>query len=436
MKERKLRFLHTADIHLGSIPHINTDYSKEFKDFINMAIYSAFNKIVQYAIEYKVDFIIIAGDLYDSEFRSVESRKTFYEGSLLLKENNIDIYLARGNHDAFGGEKSLFKLPSNVHQFRSDIAEGFEIIKNDVLVGKVIGQSYRGKWERRKLHQNYGDLAESEFNIGVLHTGLEGNNPNYAPCTISELKEVQNINYWALGHIHKKDVIIQDKTIVTYPGIPQGRDMNEEGIGGCYLIDVDSNNNMEYKFLETSMIEWKKVNVDLSNYKLENINDLEDIMIDIGETVLLNSDIKGYAIRWIIKGHTLLNSVLREDEENSTAYLLKNLNLYFLEKKPFIVSDSIIIKTLDEIEELDIKLENNEIFNELQSIFNKLNTEEEYREMIFNNLGNIFEKETDLENLNKEKFQLHNEFMEDIIGEAKNLIYKKLLQEGDFIEDK
>lgn len=436
MKERKLSFLHSADIHLGSIPHINTEGSKELKDFINRAVYSAFNKIVQYAIEYKVDFIIIAGDLYDSEFRSVESRKTFYEGSLLLLENNIDVYLARGNHDALGGEKSLFKLPSNVHQFRSDIPEGFNIIKNNVLVAKVIGQSYRGKWERRKLHQNYGDLADTEFNIGVLHTGLEGNNPNYVPCTISELKEVQNINYWALGHIHTNDVIIRDKTIVIYPGIPQGRDMNEEGICGCYLIDVDNNNNFEYKFLETSLIEWKKVNVDLSNYNPENINDLEEIIIDIGETVILKGDIKGYAVRWIIKGHTSLNSVLREDEENTIAYLLENLNSYFLEKTPFLVSDSIIIKSLNEIDELDIKLENNEIFNELQNIFNKLNTEEEHREKIFDNLGNIFEKEIDLENLNKEKFQLHNEFMEDIIGEAKNLIYKKLLQEGDFIEDK
>lgn len=436
MNEKKLSFIHTADIHLGRIPHIGLETSNNINDLINNTVFIAFEKIVQYAIEHKVDFIIIAGDLYDSGFRAVQSRKIFYEGSLLLKENNINIYLIRGNHDALGGEKNLFNLPSNVHEFRSDTAEEISIIKNDIPVANVIGQSYRGKSERRKLHQNYSDFQEDVFNIGILHTGLEVNKSNYVPCSLSELKEIENIHYWALGHIHKKLVLIEEKPAVIYPGTPQGTDINEEGLCGCYLVNVDYDNNIEYKFLETSPIVWKKVNVDLTKSNLQNINELQELLMDKGEEILTNSLIKGYAIRWIIEGQTEVNSVLREDEENTLTYLMDNLNSYFLDKTPFLISDSIILKTIDRMDELNKNLQNNEILKELEIIFERLYTEENYKENLLNNLGNIFEKNADPENMNEMKFLLQNEFIEDIIGEAKNLIYQQLLKEGDFIEDK
>ncbi|GAA0179227.1 exonuclease SbcCD subunit D [Clostridium sediminicola] len=436
MNEKKLSFIHTADIHLGRIPHVGLEISNNINKLINNAVFTAFEKIVQYAIENNVDFIIIAGDLYDSGFRTVQSRKIFYEGSLRLKENNIDIYLIRGNHDAFGGEKNLFDLPSNVYEFTSDAAQGISVIKNDICVANVIGQSYRGKSERRKLQQNYSNFKHDAFNIGILHTGLEANKSNYVPCSLSELKEVENIHYWALGHIHKKQVIMEEKPTVIYPGTPQGTDINEEGVCGCCLVKVDYDNNIEYEFLDTASIVWKKVNIDLTKYNLKNINELQELLMNKGEEIITNSGIKGYAIRWIIEGQTELNSVLREDEENTLNYLMETLNAYFLDKTPFLISDSIILKTIDRIDELSKNIQNNEILKELEIIFQRLYNEENFKEDLLNNLGNIFEKNVDPENINEMKFLLQDEFIQDIIGEAKNLIYQQLLKEGDFIEDK
>ena len=101
------------------------------------------------------------------------------------------------------------------------------------MIAAVSGFSYKNRAESRKLHLEY-EYIPGVWNIGLLHTQLELSNNNYVPASLTELMDMENINYWALGHIHKYSLLHKARNrAILFPGTPQGRNMNEEGVRGC-----------------------------------------------------------------------------------------------------------------------------------------------------------------------------------------------------------
>lgn len=446
--KHKLKFIHASDIHLGSIMHISDMQLDGITNDLNTAVYDAFRKICHEAIVNSVDFIILSGDVYDREVRTVKASRALYEVSRILEEHGIDIYLLRGNHDPIGENNEVFSLPKNVHIFDSEKVKAFEIYKENQLVCRIIGQSYKSKWEGKKVFKDYSIKDKEVYNIGVLHTGLEREKSNYIPCSIEELKAIDNINYWALGHIHKKRVLNRTKPFVGYPGIPQGRDIGEEGIGGCFLVEVKEDFSEEITYIQTSSFVWRKevVNIEKDfHIKPNSLNELEELLIQRGEEIIKGKvnmeepnyyirykyeEVKGYIIHLQIEGRGEIDRILREDEEEAVSYLKERLNNYFTRNNPHLYIDFIGINTSKEIP-LDYLNSNNKVINEMKEIIQAISREDKLKRELIRSFGNIFEEYRDMEDMNEERLPLDEELIGEILRASQAIIIEKFLEKGE-----
>lgn len=447
--QSKFKFIHTADIHLGSILHCNGDLPENINDLCKNAVYNAFERICSSAIEYNVDFILISGDLYDIESPSVKAYKFFIEQCKKLHDNDIEVYVIAGNHDCLSNRKELFDIPENVHILGGEKVETIDYIKNDDVIARIIGQSYKYKRLGGKILSDYKAPNNDVFNIGMLHTSLENTENNYVPCSLGQLREKENFHYWALGHVHKKKIFNKHRPIAAFSGIPQGRDMGEQGLGGCFLIEVIDKEIEYIKYISIASIIYKEVEVfidDTEGYAVENLTDLENMIIEKGQELISDfsvfsdfedcsddfknykyDNIKGYIVRWIVKGRGPIHHILKKINEEDCSVLVENINNYLGNKEAFIWSDSIVFRTKEDIPELEQLFDKNKTFKELKKILDDLENEENLRKDIINSWGNIWDINDKHEDIDYEKFQVDDEKYKDIIEQAKELVIEMLI---------
>ena len=99
-----IRFIHAADLHLDS-PFVGLKNVPEaILHKMKEAPFLAFRKLIEEAIARKVDFILLAGDLYDGENRSLRTQVRFRREMERLLEHGIQVYIIHGNHDHLGGK--------------------------------------------------------------------------------------------------------------------------------------------------------------------------------------------------------------------------------------------------------------------------------------------------------------------------------------------
>ena len=180
----------------------------------------------------EVDFVIIAGDVYDGDWQDYSTGLFLNANMAKLRDNNIPVYLIRGNHDAASTITKRLALPDNVYEFPVDRPET-KVIDN--LRVAIHGQSYekRDVWDNLALQ--YPEPVPGHFNIGILHTSLEGQE-GHEPLMHSRVEEFAKYQYWAL--ISTKRQVI-GKTRIFFPGNIQERHIRETGDKGCTLVTVD-----------------------------------------------------------------------------------------------------------------------------------------------------------------------------------------------------
>lgn len=446
---KKVRFIHAADIHLGSILSTVSDgIPRQIEEKLQTAVFEAYGRICEAAIHYEVDFLLLSGDVYDGEVRSVKADHFFTEKCKKLEKHGIQVFIIAGNHDPLnnkaGGQH--YKLPNNVKYFGSDEVE-IEDVQNDNgrLIARVLGQSYRAKSESRKMYSSYTPPDAGVLNIGLLHTQLDPANRAYVPCSLKDLLSKKDIDYWALGHIHKCKILNSKNPVVAYPGIPQGRDFGEEKVGGCLLVDFHSNDKIEISFIPTSPLIWYRIEVDITTDPMNipgNLEDIKNLMIKAGEKVLskgieipeelaIPADcsldfIEGYIVQWILCGRGEIHQLLIEDDDVADM-LASELRSHFKDQRPFIWTDSVVIRTENNLPTLSQFKNVSSIGKEIEDILNSAN----FREMVQKEFGDIWEMRSDHENINESKFQMDDESYKQIIDRAVNLIIEKTLEKGE-----
>jgi DNA repair protein SbcD/Mre11 len=262
----KIRFIHCADLHLDSpfkgLQHLPAELFARIQN----STFAAFEKLVQAAIHEQVDFMVISGDLFDEEDRSIRAQARLLNQFNLLHKNEIPVYIIHGNHDYLGGFRLRLDMPDNIHVF-SDETEVKELNTKYGAVVKITGFSYGTRHIRDRRISEYPKQLEADYVIGLLH-GSEGSvhseHESYAPFSISELKE-KNYHYWALGHIHQRQILNSEPPIV-YPGNIQGRHRKETGEKGCYLVELDKHDAF-LTFIPTQEIIWGEVEVSLDGFE-------------------------------------------------------------------------------------------------------------------------------------------------------------------------
>src|SRR5579859_1089721 len=307
-----MKFIHAADINLDTPLQGLVHYAGAPVNEIRNATRRAFEKLLDAALAHQVDFVIIAGDLYDVGLKSFESALFFNRQMIRLKEAGIDVYLIYGNHDAASKLIKQLRPPANVHVFRSSEPQTFRF---DVLHLPVAihGQSFAAPVVTEDLSASYPVPVANAFNIGVLHTNLSGisEHANYAPCSLDTLKN-KGYQYWALGHVHNRQILCSDPYIV-FPGNIQGRHGKEPGEKSCELVTVSDAGAISIETIPTSVLLWSEIEIDASD--CQTAEDLYDKLTTLFRKLISESHDRVTALRVRITGNSHAHTELNRDPE-------------------------------------------------------------------------------------------------------------------------
>lgn len=262
------RFLHAADIHLDSPLNGLARYEGLPEEDIRRATRAAFNNLVQRAIDEGVDFVIIAGDLFDGDWKDMSTGLYFARAMGKLDRAGIPVFLLAGNHDAASVITRSVPWPPNVRLFGARRPETHVLAELRVAVH---GQSFSTPAVTDNLVLAYPQAAEHHFNIGLLHTALAGRkgHANYAPCSLDDLKAKQ-YDYWALGHVHQHEIVCDDPPVV-FPGNLQGRTIRETGAKGAVIVTVEDDRVVAIDRVDLDVIRWALVEVDCTDVALDGL---------------------------------------------------------------------------------------------------------------------------------------------------------------------
>ncbi|MDD3917676.1 MAG: DNA repair exonuclease [Synergistaceae bacterium] len=310
---RPFRFVHTADLHLGSrvmsLPGMSPETSADLAD----GTYRAWREIVDLCIREAVDFLLVAGDVYDSADQNVRAQLQFKEGLRRLGENNIPAYIVRGNHDPDDAWSRSIAMPENAFIISSREPE--VVIHRDREgrpLAAIVGMSFASAHTRDNLAEQFPAREKDwPYTIGLLHCsvgGGQGHEP-YAPCSIQDLRRC-GYDYWALGHIHQPTVLDAGDSPIVYAGNPQGRDMGETGERGCRLVTVGADGTTGVDVQRTCAYLWKEITINAGGS--EDLGILEE---GIRRELIAVSDRSGVPIigRIILAGATTLHRELVAD---------------------------------------------------------------------------------------------------------------------------
>ena len=295
-----MRFIHAADIHLDSPLHGLSAYADAPADMLRNATREAFSKLVSAAIDEQVDFMVIAGDLYDGTWRDHNTGIFFCREMGRLRRASIPVYVLFGNHDAESEMTGQLRLPDNVHTFSTRKPQTFRI---DDLKVALHGHSFKEKAVTTNLVTAYPSPVAGYFNIGVLHTALEGGSmhASYAPCSVAEL-HAKEYHYWALGHVHDY-AMWQDASTIVFPGNLQGRNIRETGRRGAVIVTVSDTEEVSVERLFIDVLRWESVTVDVSQ-----ASTLDEVALAVGRELeaLVESSVSSvpHAVRVTITGAT------------------------------------------------------------------------------------------------------------------------------------
>jgi len=433
-----VRFLHTADLHLGSQLKTQHRQATETVDALDSAIYTAVERLFDTAIEEDVDFVVIAGDLYDEDSRSVKANTFLKEQFERLADRDIPVYVSYGNHDPVGSATDYVDLPENVYEFDHEDPQEFHYPDEESPAARIWGQSYRDRHESRSMYRRFTPADERVPNIGVLHTGLNPDGRQYVPVARSDLESKDEIHYWALGHIHDPR-IHENEQPVAYSGVPQGRQITEPGLGGGYLVELDADGDYEIEFVPTSPVVWQTVEVDVGDEDIASIPDIErrieqtledfSVPTDLfdGTSVALRDPdwgIDGYVCRWELTGNGPVHETLSNDED-ALHELTRRLRDGLTSRKPFVWTEAVRNSTGPPIPFIDELRGDDRVIDEYLSLVDEFDGEEA-RERFRDEVGMAWESVDDHEDGRPDELPLTEDRLDELIERAQERVLEEL----------
>jgi exonuclease SbcD len=435
-----VRFLHIADLHLGSQLSDSFSDGTGGDDILKTANRRAVERLVDVAIDEAVDFLVIAGDLYDSDARSVQANTFLAEQFERLDDVGVPVYLIYGNHDPVGRATTYVELPENVHEFDDEEAEEMAFPDESAPEAYIWGQSYTTRHESRSMYSRFTPTDDSVPTIGILHTGLDPDNGRYVPVSRSKLEGKEGIHYWALGHIHDARVYTANQP-VAFPGIPQGRQTNEAGLGGGYLVELTTD-DISMEFVPTSPVVWQTIDVDVSGLDSPTVADIKREVIDAADGIappnpfdgtpvtVRGSDpaqsIEGYVCRWRLTGNGSAHETLSGDEE-VLATLEEQLREDLAGRKPGIWTESVRDETGPAIPDINELRDEDRVIDETLTMFDEYDRET-LRERFADTdvVGLAWESTTDHEAIEPDELALTDEKIDELIDRAQQRVLEEL----------
>jgi len=292
-----ISFVHAADIHLDSPLRGLQQYSGAPVREIRGATRKALENLANLAIEESVSFVCISGDLYDGDWKDYNTALFLANVMRRLKEADIPVFWVKGNHDAESRITRSLNMPENVRMLSARRPE--TVVLKDLGVA-IHGQGFAHASIRDDLSKGFPEAMPGCFNIGMLHTSLTGRpgHENYAPCSVSGLAS-KRYDYWALGHIHQREVVSRDPWIV-FSGCIQGRNVREAGMKGCSLVKVDNGEVVAVEQRTLDVFRWGICNVNVE--EVESPEKLVSMVAVNVQREVDGNDGKPLAVRIVLVG--------------------------------------------------------------------------------------------------------------------------------------
>ena len=267
----RLRFVHAADLHLDSpFRGIRSEAPDYVANTLRSATFDAYENIIALCLREAVDALLVAGDIYDGADRSLRAQLKFVDGLARLDSGGIRSFVCHGNHDPLDGWEARLTLPPGCVRFGPEVT-GEPVFPDAPEQATVYGVSYPQREVRENLSPLFADAAtDADFGIGLLHANVGGNpdHDSYAPCSVADLADT-GLDYWALGHVHTRQVLRQERPAVVYPGNPQGRHPLETGAHGVYLVEVDDYGAVSLGFRPVDVVRWETLDVGIAGLDAE-----------------------------------------------------------------------------------------------------------------------------------------------------------------------
>ncbi|MGO4545708.1 exonuclease SbcCD subunit D [Paenibacillus sp. 2TAB23] len=306
------RFIHAADLHLDSPFRGLANAPAPVREALMESTFAALRELTHAAIRNQVDFIVLAGDLFDEADRSLRAQLALVKEWAKLEEHGIAVYVIHGNHDPLSGARAELKLPSNVVVFGSDQMEYRPAYRRSgELAAFIYGRSYGTRIVTENMAAAYQTQPEAPFHIAMLHGNVDGDGTHdpYAPCELQELIGSKGFDYWALGHIHHRRVLHEYPHVV-YAGNVQGRNPRETGAKGCLMVDVTAAKALELSFVPLDSVRWLERSISITGIGSEQelLLQLEELL----DLALTDSDGRMVMLRIVLNGRGPLHHKLME----------------------------------------------------------------------------------------------------------------------------
>lgn len=401
-----MRFIHAADLHLDSPFSGLSNLPYDLFERMKSATFDAFNRLIDEAITYNVDALVIAGDIYDLESQSVKAQLAFQNGMERLAEADIKAFVSHGNHDHLTPTSKAMAYPENVHVF-SPKGETVDFVTRDGESVAISGFSYDKRWIDVNRLKNYPIKSKNhQYHIGMLHGDQYKSSTanHYAPYTLDDIKNLQ-YDYLALGHIHGHKQVL-DSPKAYYSGSLQGLNHKETGSKGYLLVEIN-NNQVQVDFHAISPIIWENKYIDISDVQqvseiAAKIDELfatytEDNIILLSVTLKHSSKLDQSIVESIQSGE--LSEALESRYEKTGVYLYR-VDLADAERP--VLDDlyqqfpNAFEKSLSHLFEKDqFKKLTDELFREQKTVRNTFERDKAYIAKMRRTLGNTAKREED-----------------------------------------
>lgn len=255
---KKIKVLQAGDLHFDT-PF--KDLDKDISEISKEELLEVFYKIINIAIENKIDILLLTGDMFDN--LTVNKKTLTFIKNQIERIPNIRVFISPGNHDPYN-EKSFYKIinwPSNVYIFKGNL----EYVVLDELNTIVWGAAFNEHYVKESFLKEI-NINENYINIMTIHgeiSSVEGGN-EYNPITIKDI-ENSKLDYIAIGHRHNFSGIKKaGNTYYAYAGCPQGRGFDEILDKGIIVGEI-TKGAVNLNFLRTSKRNYYIKEIDISN---------------------------------------------------------------------------------------------------------------------------------------------------------------------------
>ncbi len=310
------RFVHAADLHLDTpfdgLARLGRDVPEKLRD----ASLQAFDNLVAETLRVGAHALVLAGDIYDGPERGLRGQLRFHAGLKRLSEAGVRVVMVHGNHDPLAdGWSAIRAWPANVTVLPSDGVASVPIHAEGREVARVYGISYARRDTTDNLARYFPAHTDAPFAIGVLHANVGANAEHaaYSPCELSDLRAA-DIDYWALGHIHRYQHLSEGAPWAVYAGVLQGRSPkpSEQGAKGAAVVDVAENAVQRVSFAPLDVVRFAGLDVDVAG--IRDIPELQTHLQSAADSAVAEAGDRQLILRARLTGRGPVHAALRGDD--------------------------------------------------------------------------------------------------------------------------